>query len=284
MVQGRLTYFTADLWLPEERRDLLRAGLTDAYSVRIIRDGTGWKAHITVREEVSGKLLPELSHEGEVWPRQMVVAGLDCNTDRLTVAVASPKGNLLARHTFWLPNLGDMRATEATHLIGNTLKAVLDWLVEQGVTSLTVEKLKFAQDHDMHRRFNRATTKFRSTMVKLATRLALRRGLKVVQVNPAYTSVIGKYKYAATHRMSSHEAAAFVLARRGQGWEERLPKEIVAKLPQLRERLIAEAKVKPAKDKERAKYLRWAEKLADWKNQHYWVLWSVWNQAGSLIA
>lgn len=282
MVKGRLTYYTADLWLPKEKRDLLRAGLKHSYSVRIMRDGSGWRAHITIREKVTGKLLSASPHAGEEWPRRIMMAGLDCNTDRLTVAIASRQGNLLARRTFWLPNLGDMRAAEAAHLISNTLKAILDWLVKQGVTGLTVEKLKFAQDHDTDRRFNRSTTKFRSTMVKLAIRLALRRGLSVVQVNPAYTSVIGKHKYATPYGMSGHEAAAFVIARRGQGREERLPKEIVAKLPQLRERLVAEAQTRPAKDK--AKYLRWAGKLADWKNQHYWSLWSVWDKAAGLIA
>lgn len=284
VVKGRLTYYTADLWLPEEKRELLRAGLKHSYSVRIIYKGGAWRAHITIREKVSGKMLSELPHKDEEWPRRIVMAGLDCNTDRLTVAIASPQGNLMARRTFWLPNLGDMRADQATPLIGQTLTEILDWLEKLGVIGLTVESLKFAQDHDTHHRFNRATTKFRSTMVKLAVRLALRRGLIVVQVNPAYTSVIGKHKYAVPYGMSGHEAAAFVIARRGQGREERLPKAIVAKLPQLRERLVAEAQTKPAKDKLRVKYLRWAQKLTDWKNQHGWSLWSLWDKASGLIA
>lgn len=247
--------------------------------MRIIHDSEGWKAQITVREQVSGKMLGRS-------PSHAIVGGLDCNIDRLTAAPISPQGNLLARRTVWIPGPGDMRANKAGLVIGNALTKALNWLVQQGATGLVLEKLKFAQDHDSHHRFNRSTAKFRSTMVKLGIRLALRRGMNVVQVNPAYTSVIGKYKYTASYGMSGHEAAAYVIARRGQGREERLPKEIVARLPQLRERLITRAKALPSGSpaKQRAKYLRWAEKLADWKNQHSWSLWSVWDKAASLIA
>jgi IS605 OrfB family transposase len=277
MVKGHLTYVSADLWLPEKKRALLRAGLTSAYSVRIIRSREGWKAHITVREQVRGELL----NHG---PDKAITGGLDCNTDRLTIAAISPQGNLLARHTVWMPDLGDMRANKARLVIGNALTEALKWLSRHEVTCLVVEKLKFAQDHDTHHRSNRSTTKFRSTMVKLAIQLALRRGISVVQVNPAYTSVIGKYKYAIPYGMSGHEAAAYVIARRGQGREERLPKEIVTQLPQLREQLIAAAKTKPAQDRERAKFLRWAEKIADWKNQHLWSLWSIWDKAARALS
>ncbi|MCL4302089.1 MAG: hypothetical protein KJ077_40730 [Anaerolineae bacterium] len=277
MVEGRLTYVSADLWLPQEKRDLLRAGLANAYSVRLIRSRVGWKAHITIREQVRGELL-------NVVPDTAITGGLDGNTDRLTVVAISPQGNLLARQTVWMPNLGDMRANKAGLVIGQALTEALKWLSQQGATCLVVEKLKFAQDHDTHHRSNRSISKFRSTMVKLAIRLALRQGISVVQINPAYTSVIGKHKYVASYGMSGHEAAAYVIARRGQGRAERLPKEIVTQFPQLREWLIAAAKAKPAKDRERAKFLRWAEKLADWKNQHPWSLWSIWDKATSLIA
>lgn len=276
MIEGKLTYFTADLWLPEKKRDLLRAGLTEAFAVRIIRVGREWQAHITIREKVTGKLVGRA-------PAPAIVGGLDCNTDRLTLGVASPQGNLLARRTIWLPNLRDMRSNEAAAVMGRALKQALKWLEKQGATCLVVENLKFAQDHDTHHRSNRATTKFRSTMVKLVMRMALRRGMQVVRINPAYTSVIGRHKYALLHRMSTHEAAAYVIARRGQGRDERLPKNIVARLPQLQERLRAEAQLKPAKDKIRAKYLRWAEKLTDWKNMSSWSLWSIWDKAGGLI-
>jgi hypothetical protein len=120
-------------------------------------------------------------------------------------------------------------------------------------------------------------------MVELAIRKALRRGLSIVQVNPAYSTVIGKHKYANAYGMSIHEAAAFVLARRGQGRKERLPKRIVAQLPRLRKRLIAEAERKSQSEKMRNLLLKWAYELYNWKEQQSFSLWSIWDKASDLV-
>ena len=44
----------------------------------------------------------------------------------------------------------------------------------------------------------------------------------VKEVNPAFTSIIGKLKYADDMKLSIHIAASFVIARRGIGFSERL--------------------------------------------------------------
>jgi IS605 OrfB family transposase len=51
-----------------------------------------------------------------------------------------------------------------------------------------------------------------------------REGVQLIKVNPAYTSVIGKLKYAPIYRIDKDVAGAYVIARRGLGFEERLPK------------------------------------------------------------
>ena len=47
-------------------------------------------------------------------------------------------------------------------------------------------------------------------------------GLEVVEVRAAYSSKIGAEKYASRYGLSGHRAAAFVLARRGQKFSDRL--------------------------------------------------------------
>jgi len=277
-VDGRLRYISGDLWVPEKQRDLLRSSLTDAYSVRVRHrvGGTGWGVHITVREQVSGEIVRRADAGAKV-------GGLDCNADRLALAIVSPQGNLLGRHIVWMRDLEAAREETATPIISNALDEALDFLEDREASCLVVERLKFVQDHDTHRRFNRRTVRFRSTMVELAVRKALRRGFAVVQVNPAYSSVIGEHKYAVAYGMSEHEGAAFVLARRGQGRDERLPKRIVAQLPRLRERLIVAAEAKPAGDRMRYVYLKWADELSAWKEQHHWSLWSIWAKASGIV-
>jgi len=54
--------------------------------------------------------------------------------------------------------------------------------------------------------------------------VAKRNGIQVVKVNPAYTSIIGKLKYAPLYNIDKDTAGAYVIARRGLGFKERLPK------------------------------------------------------------
>jgi IS605 OrfB family transposase len=51
-----------------------------------------------------------------------------------------------------------------------------------------------------------------------------RNGVQVIKVSPAYTSVIGRLKYAPIYRIDKDIASAYVIARRGLGFKERIPK------------------------------------------------------------
>jgi hypothetical protein len=51
-----------------------------------------------------------------------------------------------------------------------------------------------------------------------------RNGVQLIKVNPVYTSVIGKLKYAPIYRIDKDVASAYVIARRGLGFKESLPK------------------------------------------------------------
>ena len=51
-----------------------------------------------------------------------------------------------------------------------------------------------------------------------------REGVEVHQVNPAYSSVMGRVKFMERYGLSVHQAAALVLARRLLGCSERVPR------------------------------------------------------------
>jgi IS605 OrfB family transposase len=54
--------------------------------------------------------------------------------------------------------------------------------------------------------------------------VAKRNGIQVIKVNPAYTSIIGKLKYAPLYNIDKDTAGAYLIARRGLGFKEHLPK------------------------------------------------------------
>ena len=43
---------------------------------------------------------------------------------------------------------------------------------------------------------------------------ALKNGVEIIEVNPAYTSIIGRVKFAKKYGLSIHLSAAFCIARR----------------------------------------------------------------------
>jgi IS605 OrfB family transposase len=51
-----------------------------------------------------------------------------------------------------------------------------------------------------------------------------RKGVQVIRVNPAYTSIIGKLKYAPIYNIDKDVAGAYVIGRRGLGFKENMPK------------------------------------------------------------
>jgi IS605 OrfB family transposase len=90
---------------------------------------------------------------------------------------------------------------------------------------------------------------------KFMTSKCARQGIELHRVNPAYTSVIGKIKYATAKGWSVHAAAAGVIARRAQGFVEKAPASVKVALGPVVKTLSIPAR--NAKEGRRAG--RWAE-------------------------
>ena len=72
--------------------------------------------------------------------------------------------------------------------------------------------------------------------------LAKREAVEVIEVDPAYTSVIGMLKYAPQFMVSKDVAAAYVIARRGLGMKERIPHNYMLLLSRLDVNSLGELK------------------------------------------
>ncbi|MDA1662608.1 transposase, partial [Bacillus cereus group sp. TH153LC] len=93
------------------------------------------------------------------------------------------------------------------------------------------------------------------------------------------TSVIGKLKYSKKFGISVHETAAFTIARRGLGFQERLPKEVVLLLKNkitIKLRILVASMEESEKDTNMKKvYKKWLQTIKTWKDHHNWKLWSI---------
>jgi IS605 OrfB family transposase len=255
-------------------RDLLLAASRgqEAYSVEVRwRDG-GYYAYITVEEKTPGKITREIE--------AMRIAAADLNLDRVAVAVIDGEGQYRGSSVYGCGGLAHAGRGKRSWLIGNLAREVVNGLVVQRVGALVLEQLDIRQTHDTNARYNRRTVNF--TYRRLhdgLVREALRAGLQVKLVNPAYSSVIGRLKYARAYGISDHQAAAYVLARRGIELREGLPKSLVKVLPVLVGTLDTLLPSLAGHKLERAQ--KWRERLVNWhrysprESRHPWLLWAT---------
>jgi IS605 OrfB family transposase len=199
------------------------------YTVRLLRLSPGqYRAYVTLEEPVAHREYAV----GEPMPAWCArIGGVDLNLDHLAAAVTDRQGQFGARRAFEFANLGELPRSKTRWQIGNIVRDVIQWLQDQGVQALVIEDLDIRRNGGSAR-YQRRTVPFAYRQLTQAlVRRALRAGMVVKRVNPAYTSWIGRLKYVGQYGVSVHLAAAYVIARRGLGLEERIPKHVLGKFP-----------------------------------------------------
>ena len=88
---------------------------------------------------------------------------------------------------------------------------------------LVFEDLSFAQEFSYGKKRNRKLSNFKTSALDLLERKCLKRGVAVKKIHPAYTSLIGTYKYSRLYNLSPHILASYVIARKGLGFKEEIP-------------------------------------------------------------
>jgi IS605 OrfB family transposase len=105
---------------------------------------------------------------------------------------------------------------EAT--LGDVVKEIVDYSLLTG-KPISIEKLDFSKKKaklgEESKQYSRMLSGF--TYHKFGDYLksrALKCGVEVIEVSPAYTSIIGQLKFMKRYGLSSHASAACVIARR----------------------------------------------------------------------
>ena len=158
------------------------------------------------------------------------VIGIDINNDHIALSELDDKGNLMYIKQIDY-NLDRKTKYQRTWIIENIVKEVLDICVEKK-KPLVIEELDFEKKknefkiYQKNKRYHQMLSEFsyRKIIEKLYSR-AYKTYIGIIEVNPAYTSVIGGLKYARKKGISVHIAASYVIGRRGMGYKERLPRK-----------------------------------------------------------
>ena len=148
--------------------------------------------------------------------------GLDFNFNFASLSHIDRKGNLKSYHQIYFRNLHTLRKNSRKNYISYKMDKVINYCINKS-KGLVIEDLSFEQEFSYSKNRNRKLSNFRTTALNLLERKCLKRGIAIRKVHPAYTSLIGKYKYSRSYNLSTHMLASYVIARRGMGFKENLP-------------------------------------------------------------
>ena len=187
-----------------------------ALCYRFKLDEKSWRIFVTVNTAQA----PIISKEKEG------AIGVDINNNHLSLIETDASGNPLFKQTIPL-NLYGKNSHQTKAMIGDACKKIVEIAVKTK-KPIVVEKLDFKQKKkslkDKHTRYARMLSSFAySNILTHIKSRARKQGIEIKEVNPAYTSIIGRVKYAKRYGLTIHHAAALVIARRSVRFSEKLP-------------------------------------------------------------
>jgi len=145
----------------------------------------------------------------------------------LALAWTSRDGNLEKYERISLNGLLDGNADKREYLIWQIAHKVVEIAKREGkaIVMENLEKIPKGRRGDGMPKLRQKLQKWihKGLLEKIEV-VCKRNGVQVIKVNPAYTSVIGKLKYAPIYRIDKDVASAYVIGRRGLGFKESLPK------------------------------------------------------------
>ena len=200
-----------------------KSGLGQAISYRFKRDCKGWRVFATT----------DMMEVPVVTDQSRGAVGVDLNADHLAVAETDASGNYVNAFSVPLLTYGKS-AHQAKAIIGDAVASVVAYARDAG-KPIVIEKLDFRQkkaalEGESHR-YSRMLSSFSYGKIQACfVSRGYRQGVEMHQVNPAFSSVIGRVKFMERYGLSVHQAAALVLARRLLGCSERIPRRWVARV------------------------------------------------------
>ena len=194
------------------------------FSMRIIRRGTKWYLQViftwqTRKEDIQANIL-----YGAI--------GIDYNAGFMEVSETDYYGNLTRQEHIPLiyHGTGDKAKSEMlekiSKLVAQALKSGkpivaedLDFKVKKAKTLPGLEKAYNKMIHAFdYSRYGDA--------LENAT---FRNNVELIRVNPAYTTITGVAKYQNSKKLNRHQAASYVIARKGQGYVDKASSNQVAR-------------------------------------------------------
>lgn len=249
---GTRKWKTYKLFIPSKFQENLKELLqsSKAYNIRLKRkDNNHFKVIIDYQTEI---LTPIINFTNGA-------IGIDTNPDRIALANITNDGNLIETKSLINNRILYGNTHKRNYDIGCLVKEVIVYAKEQN-KGIVFENLKFDKDKKGSRKWKRKQSNFVwKKFITLLEKKCIEHQIDYRKVNPAFTSIIGNYKYRHMHKISIHESAAYVIGRRGLNFNEKLS------FYKLNTKRVKEAIFRTLAGKYKNKWV------------HSWVLWKALN-------
>lgn len=204
---SRGVWIEGKLFIPDKWKEFNH----ECYDVRLIKDGDKFKVRISYEELSPAKRTSRVNG----------VVGIDANPDGVALVETDYEGNLLKHFYIREQRIQFASRNKRDYDIRLLAKEVVDYALSVK-KSVILEELSFKNKKSKCKKFNRMRHNFiyRKILESIKSK-ACKSGVEVLEVNPAFTSVLGKLKYQKMYSLNRHTSASLVIARRGVGLREK---------------------------------------------------------------
>jgi IS605 OrfB family transposase len=178
--------------------------------------------------EVYGSVSFEIPTPEVKYTKESGVIAIDTNASPIHLAIAevSKTGELLSYQTISLHHLLGLSQNSKDHHEWILAHQIVDIAIQKGkaIAVENLKKLKKGMRGDGKAKLRKILYQWNAKkFLQKLKRVAMLNGVEVVEVNPAYTSVIGMLKYAPQLSIDKDVAGAYVIGRRALGFKEDMP-------------------------------------------------------------
>jgi len=179
--------------------------------------------------EVYGSVSFEIPTPKVKYTKNNGVIAIDTNASPIHLAIAevSKTGELLSYQTINLHHLLGLSKNTKYHQEWILAHKIVDLAIEKGkaIAVENLKKLRKGKRGDGKATLRKILHNWNAKkFLQRLKRVAMIKGVEIVEINPAYTSVIGMLKYAPQLNIDKDIAGAYVIGRRALGFKEDMPK------------------------------------------------------------
>jgi len=162
----------------------------------------------------------------EINPAYTGTIGVDLNADLIATTETDKHGNFTGFRNYKYQS-ENLSSGQANALISNIVNQIANQAKATN-KDIAIEKLNLNKCKTGNRKkTNRKISLIQYAKFKQFLEVrCIKEGVGLKTINPAYTSVIGNWKYKNFHGISGHNAAALVIARRSNNFKDGLPIQI----------------------------------------------------------